>query len=86
MYRNFLPNYVGIAMLKSEFCFATGLTPYNLKKILKSDPQKWERLGLKKYDKLIMPQAIRELLRVTGLQIDLDYYAQYVHGKRSQVR
>ena len=83
MQRNFLPDYVGIALTKSQFCFSTGMTPYNLRKTLSLNPQKWERLGYHKYDKLLMPAVIRELLHATGLKIDLDYYAQYVHGTRS---
>lgn len=82
MKRNFLPPYVGIAMTKSQFCFATGLTPYKLRTILLETPQKWHRLGYRKWDKLLMPGVVRELLEVTGLRIDADYYAQYVAGQR----
>lgn len=82
MKRNFLPNYVGISMTKSQFCFATGCTPYRLRTILQTNPQKWERLGVRKWDKLLMPAAVRELLAVTGLRIDIDYYTQYIAGQR----
>lgn len=82
MQRNFLPNYVGIAMMKSEFCFCTGISPYHLRRILSENPTKWKNLGYHKRDKLLMPAVIRELLAETNLQIDLDYYTQYVSGKR----
>jgi len=82
MKRNFLPNYVGISMTKSQFCFATGCTPYRLRCILQENPQKWERLGVRKWDKLLMPAAVRELLAITGLRIDVDYYTQYIAGQR----
>lgn len=82
MKRNFLPNYVGISMTKSQFCFCTGCTPYMLSKIFHANPAKWQSLGVTKYAKLLMPTAIRELLAVTGLRIDLDLYAQYVAGQR----
>ncbi len=82
MKRTFLPDFVGIAMTKSQFCFATGCTPYRLRCLLHATPQKWERLGLHKWDKLLMPAVVRELLAVTGLRIDLDYYTQYVAGQR----
>lgn len=82
MKRNFLPDYVGISMTKSQFCFATGCSPYRLRTILHANPQKWERLGLRKWDKLLMPSVVRELLAVTGLRIDIDYYTQYVAGQR----
>lgn len=82
MKRNFLPPYIGIAMTKSQFCFATGLTPYKLRCILLATPQKWHRLGYHKWDKLLMPGVVRELLEQTGLRIDADYYAQYVAGQR----
>lgn len=82
MKRNFLPEYVGISMTKSQFCFATGLTPYKLRQILLASPDKWKRLGYNKWDKLLMPAVVRELLAVTGLQVDIDYYTQYVAGQR----
>lgn len=82
MKRNFLPNFVGIAMTKSEFCFSTGLTPYRLRTILNADPAKWEKFGVHKWDKLLMPAAVRELCALTGLQVDIDYYSQYVAKNR----
>lgn len=85
MKRNFLPSYVGIAMTKSQFCFCTGITPYNLRQILNTNLAKWSRLGYSKSSKLLMPSVIREICESTGLQIDLDLYAQYVHGSRSGV-
>lgn len=82
MKRNFLPDYVGISMTKSQFCFSTGLTPYKLRQILLATPKKWERLGYHKWDKLLMPAVVRELLATTGLRVDIDYYTQYVAGQR----
>lgn len=82
MKRNFLPDFVGISMTKSQFCFSTGLSPYKLRCILSETPTKWQRLGYNKWDKLLMPAVVRELLAVTGLRIDLDYYTQYVAGQR----
>lgn len=82
MKRNFLPNFVGISMTKSQFCFCTGCTPYRLRKLLTEKAEKYRKLGVTKYDKLLMPSAIRELLADTGLQIDVDYYTQYVAGQR----
>lgn len=69
-------------MTKSQFCFCTGCTPYNLRKLLAEKAAKYERLGYHKWDKLLMPAVIRELLAETGLQIDIDYYVQYVAGQR----
>lgn len=82
MKRNFLPPFVGIAMTKSEFCFSTGCTPYRLRSLLTEKRKKYEQLGLRKWDKLLMPNVVAELLSDTGLRIDLDYYTQYVAGKR----
>ena len=82
MKRNFLPDFVGISMTKSQFCFSTGCTPYRLRKLLTDKAAKYQRLGVNKWDKLLMPSAIRELLTDTGLRIDIDYYAQYVAGQR----
>lgn len=82
MKRNFLPEFVGISMTKSQFCFSTGLTPYKLRCLLTENAKKYERLGYRKWDKLLMPAVIRELLADTGLRIDVDYYAQYIHGQR----
>ncbi len=82
MKRNFLPEFVGISMTKSQFCFATGLTPYKLKQIIKAKADKYKRLGLTKYDKLLMPAVVRELCKDCGLKIDVDYYTQYVAGQR----
>ena len=82
MKRNFLPEFVGISMTKSQFCFCTGCTPYRLKRLFKEKEAKYTRLGVTKYDKLLMPSVIMELLSDTGLRIDLDLYAQYVAGQR----
>lgn len=82
MKRNFLPPFVGISMTKSQFCFATGCTPYRLKRLLRERSAKYERLGVSKYDKLLMPAVVRELCADTGLQIDIDYYSQYIAGQR----
>lgn len=82
MKRNLLPPVVAISMTKSQFCFSTGLTPYKLKQIFAKKPAKWQALGYRKYDKLLMPAVVRELLAETGLQIDLDYYTQYVAAQR----
>lgn len=82
MQRNFLPDFVGISMTKSQFCFATGCTPYKLKQVIKRKEEKYKRLGYSKYDKLLMPSVVRELLNDTKLRIDIDYYSQYVAGQR----
>lgn len=84
MTRNFLPAFVGIAMTKSQFCFATGLTPYKLKQIFKSKSEKYRRLGYNPYDKLLMPSVVRELCNDSGLRIDVDYYTQYIAGQKGQ--
>ena len=82
MKRNFLPDFVAIAMTKAQFCYSTGLTPYQLKQTIKAHQVKYERLGLTKYAKLLMPAVVRELCHDTGLRIDIDYYSQYVAGQR----
>lgn len=82
MQRNFLPDFIGIAMTKGQFCFATGCTPYKLKQIIKTKEKKYKALGLSKYDKMLMPNVIRELCADTGLRIDVDYYTQYIAGQR----
>lgn len=80
--RNFLPEYVGIALTKSQFCFCTGCTPYKLRCILQTHHERFRKLGYNKYDKLLMPAVVRELLALTGQRIDIDYYTQYVAGER----
>lgn len=82
MKRNFLPTFVGIAMTKSQFCFCTGCTPYKLRTILTANYKHFEKIGYNKWDKLLMPAVVRELLIMTGLRIDIDYYTQYVAGGR----
>lgn len=82
MKRNFLPDFVGISMTKSQFCFSTGCSPYKLRCILAANDALFAKLGYSKYDKLLMPAVVRELLALTGLRIDIDYYAQYVAGQR----
>ena len=86
MQRNFLPDYVGISMTKSQFCFSTGVTPYRLRRLLAEKSEKYHRLGVTKWDKLLLPAAIRELCRDTGTQIDIDYYSQYIAGQREKNR
>lgn len=82
MKRNFLPQYVGISMTKSQFCFSTGCTPYKLRCILKEHEAQFKKLGYNRWDKLLMPAVIRELLTLTGLRVDIDYYTQYISGQR----
>lgn len=82
MKRNLLPPMVAISMTKSQFCFCTGMTPYKLRQKFNADPKRWERLGYHKWDKMLMPNVVQELLAVTGLRIDLDLYTQYVAAQR----
>lgn len=82
MKRNFLPNFVGISMTKSQFCFCTGCSPYKLRCILSDNAAHFERLGYRKWDKLLMPSVVMELLAITKLRIDIDLYSQYVAGQR----
>lgn len=82
MQRHFLPDFVSISMTKSQFSFSTGISPYNLRKLLNEKFDKYHRLGYNKNDKLLMPNVVRELLVDTGLRIDLDDYTQYVAGQR----
>lgn len=82
MKRNFLPPFVGISMTKSQFCFATGCSPYKLRRLLSEKSEKYRKLGVTKWDKLLMPAVVRELCADTGLQIDIDYFTQYVAGQR----
>lgn len=82
MKRHFLPDVMAISMTKSQFCFCTGCTPYRLRKLLTEKAAKYHKLGVNKWDKLLMPAAVRELLADTGLRIDVDYYTQYVAGQR----
>lgn len=82
MKRNFLPEFVGISMTKSQFCFSTGCSPYKLRCILSKNESHFAKLGYNKWDKLLMPCVVRELLAITKLRIDIDYYTQYVAGQR----
>lgn len=82
MKRHFLPEYVGISMTKSQLCFCTGLTPYKLRQHLKKNERKYKAMGYSPWDKLLMPNVIREILHATGQRIDIDYYTQYVAGQR----
>lgn len=82
MKRNFLPEFVGISMTKSQLCFSTGLSPYRLRCLLSDNASRFEKLGYRKWDKLLMPSVVREILALTGLRIDIDYYTQYVAGQR----
>lgn len=85
MKRAFLPQGIGIAITKSQFCFSTGCSPYKLKCTIEKRKDKYRRLGLGKYDKLLMPSVVQELLSDTGLRIDMQYYIQYLKGKKGEV-
>lgn len=76
MKRNFLPPMVGISMSKAQFSFSTGLTPYKLRKLLTQHRGTLKRMGYSTYDKVLMPSVVLYLLDVTGLQIDIDLFAQ----------
>ena len=86
MQRNFLSSVVGISMTKSEFSFATGCSPYRLRCFLKANEKKYARIGYHRWDKLLMPAVVRELCADLGLQVDIDYYTQYVAGTRDRNR
>lgn len=86
MQRNFLPPFVGISMTKSEFSFATGCSPYRLRCHLRTNETRYARLGYHRWDKLLMPAVVRELCSDLGLQVDIDYYTQYVAGTRDRNR
>lgn len=82
MKRNFLPEFVGISMTKSQFCFSTGCSPYRLRQVCIANEARLAKLGYHRWDKLLMPSVVGELLAITGLRIDIDYYTQYVAGQR----
>lgn len=79
MKRNFLPPIIGISMLKSQFCFSTGCTPYQLRKFLHEHEQPLKRLGYTSTAKLLMPSVVMYILDHTGLQVDLDLLYQTTH-------
>lgn len=82
MKRNFLPNYVGISMTKSQFSFCTGINPYQLRKHLSANESRYSRLGYHRWDKLLMPSIIMQLCADLGVSVDVNLYAQYVAGQR----
>lgn len=84
MIPNYLPPMIGIALHKGEFCFCTGLTPYQLRKLCQQHAAQLARRGYHTHDKVIMPQAVLYLLDVTGLQIDMNLYYQITGASRVQ--
>lgn len=80
MKRNFLPPSIGISMLKSQFCFSTGCTPYQLRKVLHDNESTLRRLGYTPNAKLLMPSVVLWLCEHTGLQIDMDLLWQTTHS------
>lgn len=83
MQRNFLPQFVGISMTKSQFSFCTGINPYQLRKHLTKNEARYSRMGYHRWDKLLMPGVVMQLLADLRLQIDTDLFAQYVAGQRA---
>lgn len=73
---NFLPDFVGICLSKSQFCYCTGLSPYKLRCFCKKYSKELKKLGYSKYDKLLMPCVVMFIADTTGLRIDLDLYYQ----------
>lgn len=67
---------IGIALHKGEFCFCTGISPYHLSKTIHQHAAQLAKRGYHKHDKVLMPQVVMYLLEVTGLQIDMNLYAQ----------
>lgn len=84
MKHHFLPLGVAISMTKQQFCFCTGLTPYKLRKLLTDNAAHFAKLGYTKWDKLLMPNVTEEICNMTGLQINVDFFGQYVAGQRGQ--
>lgn len=83
MQRNILPPFVAIALTKSQFCFCTGISPYKLRQTLLNHYEKYRRLGYNRFDKLLMPAVVHELLAETGLRINMDYYQQYIDASHA---
>lgn len=84
MKHHFLPFGVAISMTKQQFSFATGISPYKLRKLLTENADHFAKLGYTKWDKLLMPNVTEEICRMTGAQINVDFFAQYVAGQRGQ--
>lgn len=82
MNANVLPPFVGIALTKSEFCYCTGLTPYQLGLLLHKHYDHLRKLGYTKYAKYLMPSQVLYLLEVTGLQVDIDLYYQFRQSRK----
>lgn len=84
MKHHFLPQGIAIAMTKQQFAFATGLTPYKLRKFLNDNYDHFHKLGYNQWDKILMPAVTEEICAMTGLEINLDFFGQYVAGQRGQ--
>lgn len=74
--KNYLPQMIGIALSKSEFCFCVGMSPYYLRKLLKEHETTLATMGYNKWQKLLPPRIVLYLCEITGLQIDVDLYHQ----------
>lgn len=74
--KNYLPQSIGIALLKSEFCFCVGISPYYLRKLITDNATYLAKLGYHKHQKLLPPSVVLYLLEITGLQLDVDLYHQ----------
>lgn len=74
--KNYLPPSVGIALLKSEFCFCAGISPYYFRLLVQQHSTHLAKLGYNKWQKLLPPAVVLYLCEVSGLRIDVDLYAQ----------
>lgn len=72
----FLPVVVSVSLHKGEFCYCAGISPYKLKNLIKRESAALARLGYSKYDKILMPNVVAHLCRVSGLQIDSSRLAE----------
>lgn len=59
---------------KYEFAFVTGVTKGRLRKMLQDSAADLERLGYRKYDKMLNPIHVRYLLERYGLEIDFENF------------
>lgn len=74
----FLPNVYSIALHKGELAMALNISAYKLKTLIKQHEKALEKMGYRKYDKVLYPAHINYLCQRSGLRINEEILAQIV--------
>lgn len=82
----YLPAICSVALHKSELAYCIGISQYKLKQLIKENENALQRIGYRKFDKVLYPHAVSIILGKSGLRIDESRLAECIGKQYSRIK